>query len=175
MVNQIFIAESLDGFIADVDGNIDWLNEIPDSGKTDDFSRFMDSIDVIIMGRRTFETVQSFGLWPYKKPVIVLSRSIRKLPPEYQDKATVSSDKIKPLMEKLNNKGYRNIYIDGGKVIQNFLDMDIVDKMIITRVPIILGDGIPLFGKLKNKIKFKHTETKTLSNGLTTSTYIRDR
>ena len=176
MKNKIFIATSLDGFIADDKGSVDWLNEIPQSEDAGNlFSEFMESIDALIMGRKTFETVHSFGVWPYTKPVIVLSRTIKDLPDSYENKATISNEDINSLMQRLQNEGFQNLYIDGGKVIQDFLSMDLIDEMIITRVPVLLGDGIALFGKLNHKMQFKHVETKTFENGLVVSTYHRDK
>lgn len=176
MKNYVYIAESLDGFIADANNSVDWLNEIPNPDGDDyGFSDFMQNIDAIVMGRRTFETVQSFGIWPYEKPVIVLSKSIDKLPEKFEGKATVSKDDIDSLLKRLYKKGYKRLYIDGGKVIQSFLNLNLIDEMIITRIPILLGDGVRLFGKLKQKMKFKQIGTKVLDNGLTTTTYHRIR
>ncbi|MGA1793490.1 MAG: dihydrofolate reductase family protein [Thermoplasmatota archaeon] len=174
MTNFIYIATSLDGFIATPDGGIDWLSEIPNPDHGDfGFSDFMDTIDAVVMGRNTFEKLLSFNEWPYDKPVFVLSNRMREVPIHLEDKAEIVGGDIKDLCDGLTKRGYRNLYIDGGKVIQSFLREDLIDEMIITRIPIILGDGIPLFSDLDHAVKFKHEDTVIFNNHLVKSHYIR--
>jgi dihydrofolate reductase len=176
MANYVYIATSLDGFIATVDGGIDWLNEIPNPQKSDyGYAEFMSGIDALVMGRGTFEKVLTFGDWSYNKPVFVLSNSLTTAPEHLKDKVEIASGDINKLVKQLNQRGYNNLYIDGGKVIQSFLEEDLIDELIITRVPILLGDGIPLFGKLNQILKFKHSNTETYNNMLVKSTYTRNR
>jgi dihydrofolate reductase len=172
MANYVYIATSLDGFIADGDGGLDWLNEIPNPEKGDyGFAEFMRSIDAIVMGRRTFEAVLTFGSWPYEKPVFVLSRRGAKIPRELASKVEVVNADPKTLTGQLKERGFHNLYIDGGITIQSFLEIGLIDEMIITRVPILLGDGVPLFGKLSQRLHFSHNKTEVLNNMLVKSHY----
>ena len=176
MPNYIYIATSLDGFIATSDGGLDWLDEIPNPEQSDyGYAEFMDRIDAIVMGRNTFEKVLTFGKWVYDKPVFVLSNTLTRLPEEIIDKAEIVSGDIKQLINQLNQRGYNNLYIDGGGTIQSFLKEDCIDEMIITKVPILLGNGFPLFDKLNQSLKFKHQKTQIYNDFLVKSHYIRDR
>ena len=176
MTTYVYIATSLDGYIADKNGNIEWLNEIPNPENSDlGFVEFMNKIDAVVMGRNTFTKVQSFGLWPYHKPVYVSSSSLTQLPEEFADKAQIINLKPLAIIENLNKDGMTNLYIDGGALIQSFLREDLIDELIITSIPVLLGDGIPLFGKLRNSLKFSHQNTEILLNSLVQSHYIRQR
>ncbi len=175
MPNIVYIATSLDGYIARKDGNLDWLMESPNPDKSDyGFSAFLDRIDGLLMGRSTFETVVGFGQWPYTKPVFVLSSTMKKLPDGYQDKARIVNGDLRDVIKSLNKDGIKKIYVDGGKTIQSLLELDLIDEMIITRVPILLGSGIPLFGDMKNEIKFRLVDTEILNKDLVRSTYVRN-
>lgn len=176
MTLYVYIAQSIDGFIADKNGGLDWLNEIPNPDNSDfGFNEFISKIDAIVMGRNTFETVQSFGMWPYTKPVYVISSTLSKLPKEHHGKAETLNLKPLQLIEKLNDKGFSNLYIDGGALIQSFLSEDLIDELIITTVPVLLGDGISLFGKLENSLKFKFNKSEVLADALVKNHYIRER
>ena len=172
----VYIATSLDGHIAKKDGNIDWLMEVPNPENSDyGFREFMERIDGIIMGRNTFETVVGFDQWPYFKPVFVLSNSLKSLPDGYEDKAQIVRGELKNIVASLEKKGIRSFYIDGGKTIQSFLQEDLIDEMIITRIPTILGSGIPLFIDMDTELKFKVANTEVLNQYLVKSTYLRRR
>ena len=174
MTNYIFIGTSLDGFIAGKDGDIGWLNEIPNPSNSDyGYAEFIENIDALVMGRKTFELVLTFGDWPYGKPVFVLSNSLDNVPEGMEDKAEIVKGDLKTLFEMLKKRGYEDLYVDGGSVIQSFLKEDLIDEMIITRVPILLGEGIPLFGKLENHMKFKLVKTVTYNETLVSGHYIR--
>ena len=174
MTNYIYIATSLDGFISTSDGSLDWLEEIPYPDKSDfGFTEFLKNVDALVMGRKTFEKVLTFESWPYDKPVFVLSRSRRKVPKELEGKVEILQGDPKIVVEQLKKLGHQNLYIDGGMTIQGFLEEDLIDEMIITRIPILLGDGIPLFGKLSQRIHFSHKQTEILSDRLVKSHYIR--
>jgi dihydrofolate reductase len=173
MANIVYIATSLDGYIAKKDGDINWLHEI-DNPNGDDFgySEFVKTIDALVMGRNTYEKVLSFGGdWPYPKKVFVLSNSLKEVDPSLSDKAEIISGDLKEVVSSLANKGFNNLYIDGGATIQNFLKEDLIDEIHITRVPIILGDGIPLFKSQNFDIKLQHLRTKSFDNGLVQSKY----
>lgn len=176
MVNFVYIATSLDGFIATIDGGVDWLNEIPNpEGHDYGFTEFMKGIDALVMGRKSFEKVLSFGVWPYDKPVFVLSRSKLNIPEELADIVKITSGSPREIVNQLAQLGYQNLYIDGGLTIQGFLDADLIDEMIITRVPILLGGGIPLFSTLSQKMQFILKKTEALNDMLVKSHYSRIR
>ena len=176
MTNIVYIATSLDGHIARKDGSIDWLMEVPNPDGSDfGFNEFMQRVDGIIMGRNTFETVVGFGEWPYSKPVFVLSNTMKSLPDGYQDKGELVNGELKDILTSLETKGIKKLYVDGGKTIQSFLQEDLIDEMIITRIPIILGSGIPLFNDMDLKLKFKVVNAEVLNQDMIKSTYLRVR
>lgn len=172
MANYVYIATSLDGYIADKDGGIDWLMEIPNPDNSDfGFSEFMDSVDALIMGRNTFEKVLTFNEWIYNKKVFVLSNHLKTIPAGYEEKAGIVSGDIKDIVADLAKRGYKNLYIDGGKTIQSFLREDMIDEMIITKISILLGDGIPLFGQLTEPLKFKVVDSEILTEFMVKTHY----
>ena len=175
MANYVYIATSLDGFIATENGGLDWL-EVPNPDKSDyGYADFIKGIDALVMGRNTFEKVLTFDEWSYNKPVFVLSNTLTKLPESVAGKAEIVKGDIASVIHKLNQQGHKNLYIDGGKVIQSFLREDLIDEIIITRVPVLLGKGIPLFGESEHSIMFKHTKTEVFNNMLVKSYYVRKR
>ena len=178
MSNTVYIATSIDGFIARIDGTIDWLMNLPNPDNSDyGFSVFLSKMDGILMGRKTFETVLKFAEWPYDKtvPLFVLSNSLQELPHNLPAKVEIVKGELKGIIESLKNKGIRNLYIDGGKTIQSFLKEDLIDEMIITRIPILLGSGIPLFDGKNVELEFDHLETIVHNNMLVRSKYLRIR
>ncbi len=176
MPNHVFVGMSLDGYIADADNSVQWLNDYPqEMGADSHFSNFMESMDALIMGRRTFEAVCSFGQWPYTKPVMVLSKSLQELAPQYAGKAVLCPESIEGVLAKAHGLGYENLYIDGGQLIQSFLQKDFIDSLTITTIPIVLGGGIALFGNLIAPLRFEHIHTEILSGGLVMSGYMRTR
>lgn len=172
----VYIATSLDGYIARKDGNIDWLMAFPNPEKSDyGFSEFMDRVDGILMGKNTYETVKDFTPWPYEKPVFVLSRSLKDLPPELRSKVELMQGELTWVLDSLKSKGIHHVYIDGGLTIQSFLREDLVDELIITRIPILLGSGLALFGEMEQELKFDLINTEILNKDLVKSTYKRRR
>lgn len=126
--NKVFIATSLDGYIADKDGGIDWLHAIPNPDNNDmGYNAFTSEIDALVMGRNTFETVCGFDMdWPYQKPVFVLSTTQLTMPEEYKGKAEFVNGSIPEILNKIHEKGFYRLYIDGGKTIQSFLETDCI-------------------------------------------------
>ena len=171
----MYIGTSLDGFIARKDGNLDWLVKFQSQEIFSSYEEFIRNIDAIVIGRGTFETVLTYPSWPYDKKVFVLSRSIKQLPEKIGEKATLVSARPQELLNRLAKEGCSNIYVDGGKVIQDFLREDCIDELIVTKVPVLIGNGIPLFGVLDKDLPFEHKETTVLSNGLVRSHYERKR
>jgi dihydrofolate reductase len=176
LTNYVYIATSLDGYIAGSKGNLDWLNNLSNPNQSDyGYSDFMKNIDAIVMGKNTFQKVLSFRKWPYHKPVFVLSNTLKEIPKNLTNKAKIINGDIKQINKDLIKQGFKNLYIDGGQTIQSFLKEDLIDEMIITTVPILLGDGIPLFHKWDQQLKLKHKNTMIYNNSLVKSHYIRDR
>ena len=175
MKTSVYIGTSLDGFIARMDGNIDWLTQYANDDAIHAYQEFINGIDAIVIGRGTFEKILTFPSWPYEKKAFVLSTSLKQLPGTLKDKATLLSMKPKELLSYLAGMDFSSIYVDGGKVIQYFLKEDLIDDLIISRVPVLIGNGIPLFGFLNGDLKFKHMRTEIQSNGLVRSYYKRER
>ena len=173
ITTHVYIGASLDGYIARKDGSFDWLSKYADKDAVDAYKAFISGIDVMVIGRGTFETVMSFQDWPYDLPVVVLSRSLSEVPPKLVEKASVSRREPKELLNELDSAGYRSAYVDGGKVIQSFLAEDLIDELIVARVPAVIGDGIPLFGYLAGDLEFEHQKTESYPNGLVRSYYNR--
>lgn len=147
---SVFIATSLDGYIARKDGDLDWLdaaNATVPKGEDCGYGALMQSVDVLVMGRNTFEKVRSFGSWPYgDTPVVVLSSKPILFPDDLVKTVQHSSETPSELCERLSGDGVEHIYVDGGTTIQRFLAAGLVDEVTITVIPMILGDGIPLWG-----------------------------
>lgn len=175
--NYVFIATSLDGYIADKDGGIDYLNSIPNPDNLDmGYNTFTEKIDAIVMGRATYEKVMSFGiLWPYTKPVFVVSNSFKSLPSELDGKAEIITGTLQDILNRIHARSYSNLYIDGGQLIQSFLKEDLIDEMILTTIPILLGGGIPLFGDLPKSMLWEHIQSEVFLNAITQDTYRRKR
>lgn len=171
--SSVYIGTSLDGFIARKDGNIDWLVKFESTEIGESYMQFMENIDAHVIGRGTFEKVLTFETWPFEKKVFVLSNAIKNIPLHLVDKVEIIAMSPVNVLNYLSNKGFTKIYIDGGKVIQQFLQADCVDEMIITKIPVLLGDGISLFGQLEHPIQFIHVSTKVFSNGLVKCQYQR--
>jgi dihydrofolate reductase len=175
--NKVFIATSLDGYIADKNGSIDWLNDIPNPDNLDmGYGDFITQIDAIIMGRTTFETVCSFDIdWPYTKPVFVLSNTLSELSKEYKGKAFPIKGALTEILEQIHEKGYNRLYIDGGVTIQSFLKEDLIDSLTITIMPFLLGGGSPLFGECQKTLAFECIESIRFSNNIVQNTFQRKR
>lgn len=172
---SVFIATSLDGYISRPDGSIDWLNKANESMPAAEdcgYSQFMSNIDAIIMGRNTFEQVLTFGSWQYgMTPLIVLSRHLKVLPKNAPASVSLSSDSPKNLVKILSANGLKRLYIDGGLTIQSFLVAGLINEIIITVIPVLLGGGKPLFGNLPHDIQLKNVETRTYDFGFVQSKY----
>lgn len=171
---SVFMATSLDGFIARPDGDIAWLHEVDPIGGGDDagYGAFFNSIDVLVMGRGSFEKVMEFDPWPYgTKPVIVLSKNLKEVPEKLHDVVTIETCTPQELVEKLSQAGYKHMYLDGGRIIQSFLQEGLVDEMTLTTIPILIGKGRALFGELENDVKLRHLGTQSWDNGFIQSQY----
>ena len=170
MKASVFIGTSLDGFIARANGDLDFLP--PGGGEPHGYNEFIATVDALVIGRKTFETVLTFDTWPYaEKPVFVLStRPLAPAPPG----AVVERMSGAPadIVSKLVDRGIRHVYVDGGSTIQRFLQAGLIHRLIITRVPVLIGAGIPLFGTLQRDIALRHVATRQYASGLVQSEYV---
>lgn len=175
MANIVFIATSLDGYIADKHGGLDWLQSVPNPDNIDmGFGPLMERVDALVMGRNTLEVVLSFGVeWPYSKPVFVLSNTLTQVPAGYEDKVFLVKGELKEVVQNLNEQGYKDLYIDGGKTVQGFLKEDLIDELCITTIPVLLGGGSPLFGDLDAMQAFQLIESRTYLDAIVQTTYRR--
>ena len=170
MKASVFIATSLDGFIARADGAIDWLP--PGGGEPHGYDEFMATVDALVIGRKTFETVLTFDTWPYgEKPVFALSSRPLAPAPLGAVVERMSGDPAE-IVSLLAARGIRHVYVDGGITIQRFLEAGLIQRLIITRIPILIGAGIPLFGVTQRDIALKHIATRQYASGLVQSEYV---
>lgn len=171
--NIVFIAKSLDGFIAGKNGELDWLHAVPNPENVEmGFTDLMNRVDGVIMGRNTFEIVCGFESgWAYSKPVFVLSSTLKSIPDKFHDKAEIVKGNPFEIVEMLNSRGFSKLYIDGGKTIQSFLRSGLIHDLVITTIPVLLGEGIPLFGELPESRELNHVKTTVFLNQLVQSHY----
>jgi dihydrofolate reductase len=173
VTGHVFIATSLDGFIARESGDIDWLLKHDQTGEDHGYNDFISDIDVIVMGRGTYEAVRGMGDWFYTRPVLVLSAQLARqaVPSELEGKVRFSAESPEQAMATLQYEGARHAYVDGGRIIQSFLALDMISDMVITRVPILLGAGRPLFGGGQRDVALAHKGTRSFPSGLVQSHY----
>lgn len=171
---SVFMAKSLDGFIARPDGDVSWLEAVDPLPEGDDagYGTFYSSIDVLVMGRGSFEKVLTFDPWPYgSTPVVVMSRSLSAIPESLRDTVQIDASPPAELLDTLADRGFKHVYLDGGRLIQSFLRAGLVDELTLTTIPVLLGSGIPLFGDLDGDIRLKHVRTRAWDNGMVQTTY----
>ena len=167
---SVFIGTSVDGFIARQNGEFDFLPE--GGGEPHGYNEFMASVDALVIGRKTFETVLAYPAWPYgDKRVVVLSSR----PVDFSAvRGGIVEQRAGPpaeIVSKLAASGVSHIYVDGGITIQRFLRAGLIQRLIITRVPVLIGDGIPLFGALPRDLRLRHVATQQYPSGLVKSEY----
>jgi len=171
---SVYIATSLDGFIARENGDLDWLMSAGGGGEGEDYGykAFIDTVDVIVMGRNTYEKVLTFGDWPYgTKRLVIMSSSSPAIPEKIASSVEVTSSPPGELVARLDGQGVKHIYVDGGKTIQGFLRAGLISRLIITKIPVLIGRGIPLFGPLEVDIKLRHIQTRGYPSGFVQSEY----
>jgi dihydrofolate reductase len=170
MMVSVFIGTSVDGFIARPNGDLDFLP--PGGGEPHGYDEFMAGIDALVIGRKTFETVLAFPAWPYgDKRVVVLSSQPLDLSKATGGVVEQMAGPPAEIVAKLAARGVRHVYVDGGITIQGFLRAGMVQRLIITRVPVLIGDGIPLFGTLPHDIRLRHVATQSYASGLVKTEY----
>ena len=170
MPASVFVGVSVDGFLARPNGELDFLP--PDGGEPHGYTEFMAGIDALVIGRGTFETVLGFGEWPYGKTRVVVLSS-RQLDFSKVKDGAVEQMAGQPadIVSKLAARGIHNLYVDGGITIQRFLRAGQIQRLIVTRVPVLIGQGIPLFGSLPKDIRLQHVMTRHYPSGLVQTEY----
>ncbi|HET9314733.1 MAG TPA: dihydrofolate reductase family protein [Vicinamibacteria bacterium] len=169
---SVFVGASVDGFIARPNGDLDWLPA--GGGEPHGYVEFMATVDTIVIGRKTFETVLAFEAWPYgDKRVVVLGSKPVDLSAAAARGGIVEQMGGPPagILSNLSARGAQHVYVDGGITIQRFLRAGLIDRLVITRVPVLIGDGIPLFGSLPQDIRLRHVATRAYPSGLVQSEY----
>jgi dihydrofolate reductase len=168
---SVFIATSLDGFIARENGALDWLPA--DGGEPHGYDEFIATVDAIVIGRKTFETVLTFDAWPYgTKPVVVLSTRSAAFRAPGGAVCDMMAGTPPDVVARLAARGFEHLYVDGGVTIQNFLRAGLIQRLIITRIPVLLGRGIPLFGPLSHDVRLEHVSTRSYPSGMVQSGYL---
>jgi dihydrofolate reductase len=170
MLVSVFVGTSVDGFIARTNGELDFLPA--DGGEPHGYIEFFSSIDSVVIGRKTYETVLRFPVWPYgEKRVVVLSNRPLDLSALRGAAIEQMSGDPTEIVAELEATGSRHLYVDGGITIQRFLRAGLIQRLIITRVPVLIGEGIPLFGAVPHDISLQHVSTEHYSSGLVKTEY----
>ncbi len=171
MKASVFIATSLDGYIARTDGGLDWLPG--DECEPHGYEEFMAGVDALVIGRGTYETVLAFDGWPYgDKPVVVLSSTLSQTAAPAGATCELMSGPPETVVARLAARGMQHLYVDGGVTIQGFLRAGLIQRLTITRIPVLLGSGIPLFGAVPRDIRLQHQWTRTFPSGMVQSEYL---
>jgi dihydrofolate reductase len=166
---SVFIGTSLDGFIARANGDLDFLPS--GGGESHGYDEFIATVDALVLGRNTFDKVLTFDTWPYgEKPVFVLSSRLLAPAPLGAVVERMSGAPTE-IVSRLEARGIQHIYVDGGITIQRFLQAGLIQRLIITRVPVLIGVGIPLFGPVRRDIVLRHVRTRQYASGLVQSEY----
>jgi dihydrofolate reductase len=168
MKASVFIGISLDGFIARANGDFDFLPE--GGGEPHGYDEFMATVDALVIGRNTYDVVLKFDAWPYQKPVFVLSTRPLAAPPRGAVVERLSGEPA-DIAAQLDARGIGHVYVDGGLTIQRFLRAGLIQRLIITRVPVLVGTGIPLFGPVDHDVHLEHIATRQYDSGLVQSEY----
>ncbi len=169
---SVFVGTSLDGFIARRNGDFDFLPA--DGGEPHGYDEFMATVDALVIGRNTFEKVLTLPTWPYgRKRVVVLSSRPIDLSAAAEGVVEQMSGTPAEIVARLGASGAQHLYVDGGITIQKFLCAGLVDRITITRVPVLVGDGIPLFGTLPRDLRLQHVATQQYPSGMVKSEYVR--
>jgi dihydrofolate reductase len=170
MTISVFIGTSIDGFIARQNGDLDFLP--PGGGEPHGYDEFIASVDALVIGRNTFEKVLTFETWPYgDKRVVVLSSRLVDLSAAVGGVVEQIAGPPAEIVSRLAATGARHLYVDGGITIQRFLRAGLIQRLIITRVPVLIGEGIPLFGSLPRDVRLRHVATRHYPSGLVQSEY----
>lgn len=169
MKYSVFIASSLDNYIAREDNSLSWLESNNQTPVDMGFNNFLSNVDCIVMGKNTMKIINEMDLssdqWPYDDlPIIVLSKKLKDLPGIFKEKGEIYSGDLNTLTNLLEDRGYKNIYIDGGATIRSFLNLGLITDLTLSIAPVILGRGIPLFSGVEKEIKLSKVKSRTFSN-----------
>lgn len=172
---SVYIAATADGFIARKDGGIDWLETAgdPEKGVGEgyiDIETFIATVDCMIMGRKTIEAISGFNLtpeqWPYGDlKVIALSRSLKEPPDNLKGKVEMYSGDLPALLDRLEQEGHKSAYVDGGSTIQSFIKHGLISEIIVTQMPILIGEGQPLFGETQRDVRLSDPSVVVCPSG----------
>lgn len=165
---SVFVGASLDGFIARLDGTFDFLPENPEPHG---FDEFFATVDAMVMGRKTYETALAFEGWPYGNKLVLVLSSRPLAPAPAGAVVEHVSGTPREIMAALTERGIQHVYVDGGQTVQDFLRAGVIDRITITRVPVIIGAGISIFGSLEHDIPLRHIMTRHFPSGLVQSEY----
>lgn len=170
---HVFMAMSLDGFVARKDHSLDWLMKQPGEGEDHGYDAHIARTDGIVMGSGSFRTVLGFGDWPYTLPVVVMSRSMTAtdIPETLRDKVRLTDKPPKALTKELAAEGWTRAYVDGGAVVRSFLAEGLIADMTVTIIPILLGQGIRMFGDLPKDVDLETVDVRAHPSGLTDLVY----
>ena len=170
---HVYIAASLDGFVAREDHQLDWLMKQKTDGEEHGYDAFMESVDGLIMGRGSYQTVLTFGEWPYKKPVVVMSKTLTQadVPAELTDKVRMVALEPAELMKTLHEEGWSRAYVDGGRLVQSFIKAGLIEDIVLTIIPILIGSGLSLFGEINEDIDLTLIGHKSFKSGLLQTHY----
>ena len=167
---SVFVGVSLDGFIARENGDLDFL--MPAQEEDNGFDAFLANVDAVVMGRKTFETVLTFDSWPYGgRPVFVLSGTLSSIQGPPGSACELMNLPAAEVFARLEQRGFTHVYVDGGRTVQGFLGAGLIQNLTITRVPVVIGRGVPLFGVVPRDIRLAHVRTRSFPSGFVQSEY----
>lgn len=171
MRTSVFCGVSLDGFIARENGDLDWLMSGDESKQDYGYEDFIATVDALVIGRKTYETVLGFGGWFYgEKQVFVLSNSELSALPEGGNVERLFGEPPS-IIKELESRGFQHLYIDGGITVQGFLRAGLIDRITISRLPVLIGRGISLFGKVDGDIRLELESVREFPGGMIQSVY----
>jgi dihydrofolate reductase len=170
MITSVFVGTSVDGFIARRNGKYDFL--AADEREPHGYDEFIASVDALVIGRKTYETVLSFREWPYgDRLVVVLSSRPLDFSRVHGGRVEQMAGSPSEIYSRLSARGVRHVYVDGGITVQEFLRAGLIQRITVTRAPVLIGDGIPLFGSLPQDVRLRHVATRTYSSGMVKTEY----
>lgn len=168
---SVFAGVSLDGYIAREDGRLDWLTSPEVMAVDYGYNDFIRTVDAVVMGRGTFEAVLAFDPWPYDRPVVVLTSRRLSIPERLAGKVEIISGAPAQVVEQLAARGMKHLYVDGGQTVTRFLAAGLIDELTVSRLPVLIGSGIPLFGRMDGDVRLRHVATREFPGGMVQSRY----
>ena len=164
----VFLGLSVDGRIARPDGDLEWLTSRGEAAGDAGFTPFVETVDSVLMGRKTYEAIASEEHWPYlDRPMHVISTTLAA---DVDPRITVHRS-AEEAVDALQRNGHRRVYVDGGETIRWFLASQLVDELTLSHVPVLIGEGPTLFGPLTGDVDLKHLRTTVLDGGMVQTTY----